>query len=81
MAAQPTPWPEPDISFEWIGEADILWDQNTAVVAITGVAIHKAYSTWHAMHQETSAKIHKLENEVNEMKNDEGKPLAFKIRI
>jgi len=81
MATQPIIWPEPNVLFEWIGEADISRDQNALVVAVTGTEMHKSYARWYEIHQEASAWIHELEKEVNEMKNDKGQPPALKNRI
>ena len=81
MASQPTLWPEPNVLFEWIGEADISRDQNAAVVAVTGAAVRESYAKWYETHQVASIRIHKLEKEVDEMKNDKGKAPALKNRI
>jgi len=81
MASQPTLWPEPNVLFEWIGEADISRDQNAAVVAVTGAAVRESYAKWYETHQVASIRIHELEKEVDEMKNDKGKAPALKNRI
>jgi len=81
MATQPIIWREPNVQFEWIGEADVSQDQNTGVVAVTGAAMSKAYAKWYEIHQEESLRIHELEKEVDEMKNDKGKSPALKNRI
>jgi len=81
MASQPIVWLEPNVLFEWIREADVSRDQDTAVVAVTGAAGHKSYAKWYEKHQVASIRIHELKKEVDEMKNDKGKAPALKKRI
>jgi hypothetical protein len=54
-------WPEPDELFDWFGDANLSRDTQTAVVAVAAGAIRKAYTEWHAVHREASARIVELQ--------------------
>jgi predicted nuclease with TOPRIM domain len=64
-------WPEPDELFDWFGDANLSRDSQTAaVVAVAAGAIQKAYTEWHAVHREASAKIVELQQDAQDATAD-----------
>jgi len=57
MSNTPKLWPEPRKLLEWIGEANLLRNENAVVIAVSAEAVLNAYAQWYDSHREASVKI------------------------
>ena len=83
MAAMQEHWPAPDELFHWFGEANVSWDSQAAVVGISSIAVHEAYTEWYRMHREASSKIVELLQNSGDTSTDETDETidTLKVRI
>jgi hypothetical protein len=73
-------WPQPDKLFDWFADANLSRDSQTAVLAVAAGAIRKAYTEWHGVHHEASAKIVELLQDAQDTTMDKVDG-ALKVKI
>jgi len=57
MSNTPKFWPEPGELLEWIGEANLLRDENLVVIAVSAEVVLNVYAQWYESHRKASVKI------------------------
>jgi len=57
MSNTPKIWPELGELLEWIGEANLLRDENAVVIAVAAEVVLNTYAQWYDSHREASVKI------------------------
>jgi len=57
MSNTPKLWSELGELLEWIGEANLLRDENSVLIAVSAEAVLNAYTQWYDSHWEASVKI------------------------
>ena len=54
-------WPLPEAVFEWIGESELLRDeQSNAILGVSATAVEKCYTHWYNFHREIVSKMDKM---------------------
>jgi len=57
MSNTPKFWLGPGELLEWIGEANLLRDENSVVIAVSAEAVLNAYAQWYESHREASVEM------------------------